>query len=196
MLRLICVLLLVAPIIPAFQQDTTSSDSERDKDVYAIYSLMLSKAHPTALNERYLMASTTVPGYPEIPCVQPPIERNGDFREVLADYERRKTIQRQLKPMFSLPKPYVFLTGDEVNKVMQEQGYVSRRGEKPPDERFRGVTDIFLLSDVYFNPRRTIALTAIFSWCGGLCGERSWVVFEKLDGKWKQLPWVKCFVVS
>ena len=103
MFRFAYVLLLLATT-RSFPQDTSSADSEREKDVYAIYPSML--ARTTSPNERYLIDSTTVPGFPEVPCVQPPIERNGDFRKVLADYYRRKTTQRQLKPMFVLPKPY------------------------------------------------------------------------------------------
>ena len=31
------------------------------------------------------------------------------------------------------------------------------------DDRFRGVTDVFTLSDVYFNRRGTLALTSVSS---------------------------------
>ena len=90
---------------------------------------------------------------------------------MLADYYRRKATQRQLKLAFSLPKPYVLLPADEVNAIIENQPSLRQFGQASADERFRGVTAIFLLSDVYFNPRRTLALTAIFFvvW-GTVCG--------------------------
>ena len=65
------------------------------------------------------------------------------------------------------------------------------------DERFRGVTDVFTLSDVYFNGRQTLALTAIASWCGGLCALYQWRVLEKVaEGKWEERPWVGCMTIA
>jgi hypothetical protein len=158
---------------------------------------MLTNSMAAAKNARYLIDPTTVPGFPEIPCVRPPIERNGDFREVLADYERRKATQRQIKPMFSVPKPYVLLTADEVNPIIQQQPSLDRYGQSSTDERFRGVTHLFRLTDVYFNPSRTLALTAISPWCGGMCSQHQWKVFEKLDsGKWEERQWVTCWTIS
>jgi hypothetical protein len=126
--------------------------------------------------------------------VQPPKEREADFAEVLADYDRRKGTQQPLKPQFSIPKPYVLLTEDEVKAFIENAP--PRRTQKPPDERFRGVTDLFRLSDVYFNPRLTLALTAISTYCGSLCGLKEWKVFEKVDGKWEPRQWIVCGTIS
>jgi hypothetical protein len=197
MFRFAYLLLLIGAIATSFPQDAASTDPERDKDVYTIYSLLLTNpktSHGSDDNERYLIAPTTIPGYPSIPCVRPPKERNGDFAEVWAEYQRRKTIPTELKPMFSIPKQYVLLTDDEVKGFIDERGI--RRSQKPPDERFRGVSDLFRLTDVYFNPRRTLALTAISTYCGGTCGMAEWKVFEKLDGKWEPLQWVVCSSIS
>jgi hypothetical protein len=66
-----------------------------------------------------------------------------------------------------------------------------------PDERFRGVTDLFTLSDVYFNPARTLALTAISTWCGGLCALYQWNVFEKVGpDRWEERGWVRCITIA
>jgi hypothetical protein len=198
MFRRACVLLVLAAMAPSFQQDATSADSERDNDAYTIYSLLLTNpktSHGGDDNERYLIAPTTIPGYPQIPCVQPPKDRNGDFAEVWAEYERRKAIPRELKPMFSIPKPYVLLTADEVKAFIEERS-LQRRDGKPRDERFRGVTDLFRVTDVYFNRHRTLALTASSTHCGGLCGLSEWKVFEKLDGKWGPRQWVVCSSIS
>jgi hypothetical protein len=198
MLRRAYVLLLLGAMPQGHPQEISYADFDRVKDAYAIYSTLLTNprtSHGADDNERYLIAPTTVPGYPQIPCVQPPKEREADFAEVLSDYNRRKATQLPLKPMFSVPKPYLILTDDEVKAFIEERG-MPRRGQKPPDERFRGVTDLFRLTDVYFNPRRTLALTAISTFCGGLCGLIEWKVFEKVDGKWEPRQWVVCGTIS
>jgi len=199
MFRLVHMLLLTCAIVLAFQQQTGPVDLEREKEVYAIYSLMLtnpSTSHGADDNERYLIAPTTVPAQPETPCVRPPKDHEAAFREVLADYGRRQALPRQLKPMLSIPKPYMLLTADEVMAFMDERS-LHRPGQQPASAQFRGVTDIFMLSDVYFNPRRTLALTAIASFCGSLCGLRQWKVFEKLHtGKWEELRWGACSVIA
>jgi hypothetical protein len=106
---------------------------------------------------------------------------------VLADYERRKAKPRELKPTFSIRKPYLLLSADEVRAFELHV----------PDQRFRGVTDIFTLSDVYFNQRQTLALTAISLWCGELCGLYQWKAFEKLNtGKWEERPWGGCVTIA
>ncbi len=77
MFRFVC-LLLVCSTAPGFQDQAGSRDSEREKDVYAIYSLMLINprtSHGPDNNERYLIAATTAAGRPQEPCVRPPKER-------------------------------------------------------------------------------------------------------------------------
>jgi hypothetical protein len=199
MFRLAYSLPITCVIAFGFQQEGSSTDSEREMDVYAIYSLMLTNprtSHGPDNNERYLIASTTGPGTPEEPCVRPPTEREANFREVLTDYERRRTAQQQVKRALSIQKPYVLLSDDEVKEFMKARSSTSGPTGST-DERFRGVTDLFRLSDVYFNQRRTLALTAISTWCGSLCALYQWKVFEKLDtGHWEERPWAACVTVA
>ena len=199
MLRFAYLVLMICAIAHGFQQDTKPVDSEREKDVYAIYSMMLTNprtSHGPDDNERYLIAMATAPGYPREPCVQAPKEREADFRETLADYERRKGTPRQLKRTLSIRKPYVLLSADEVKEFISARSS-HRTGSETATEQFRGVTDLFTLSDVYFNQRGTLALTAISTWCGWLCGLYQWKVFEKTDtGKWEERQWVGCVSVA
>ena len=194
MLRLSCALLAISAAALGFQQD-----AEREKDVYAIYSLMLTNlqtSHGPYEGDRYLIAATTGPGNPQEPCVRPPKEREGDFREVLADFQRRRAMPRELKPEFKIDKPYVFLSPEDIAAFRAER---LRPGRTPDqaDGRFRGVSDLIALSDVYFNPGRTLALTAISTWCGGLCAMYRWRVFEKSEaGEWQERNWVTCSAVA
>lgn len=196
MFRLTYSLLMIASIAHGFQQETNSIDPEREKDVYTIYSLMLTNpktSHGPDSNERYLIRAATVPGTPRNPCVRPPKEREADFREVLADFERRSDAARQLERKLSIQKPYVLLNADQVMQFIEKRTL----NPKTREEQFRGVTDLYGLSDVYFNQRRTLALTAISSWCGSLCGFYQWKVFEKTDsGNWEELDWSTCMAVA
>lgn len=162
---------MITFIAHGFQQESTSADSQREKDVYTLYSLMMTNpqtSHGADNNERYLIAVTTAPPHPPKPCVAPPKEREAEFREVLADYDRRKGTPRQLERALSISKPYLLLTADEVKEFMKSRP-VTKTDQEGGSEQFRGVTDVFTLADVYFNERRTLALTAISSWCGSLC---------------------------
>ena len=180
--------LMISVVAEGFQQDTRSANSVRERDVHAIYSLMLTNPHTSHgpdNNERYL------------PCVLPPKEREADFHEVLLDYERRKVRQRQLKQALSISKPYLLLSADEVKAFMHAR-FPRSPGEASPEasERFRGVTDLFTLSDIYFDQQGGLALTAISSWCGWLCGLMQWKVFEKRDSKWEERHWTTCVTMA
>jgi hypothetical protein len=176
------------------------ADAEREKDVYDIFSLMLNDPHTghwADNSARYLISETTGRGMPRDPCVTPPKERGAEYREVLTDFERRKDEPRKLERKLELPKPYLLLSADDVKKFRGLR--LTVRLNEPPevDERFRGVVDLFTLTDVYFNPKGTLALTAIESWCGGLCALWQWKVFEKSEsGEWHELQWQVCTVVS
>ncbi|HLH41620.1 MAG TPA: hypothetical protein VKV74_01445 [Bryobacteraceae bacterium] len=187
MLRLAYAALAISSTALAFQQE-----AERDKDVYAIYSLMLTNlqtSHGPYEGDRYLIAAVTGPANPQEPCVRPPAERETDFREALTDYLRRRGAPRELKAQFKIEKPYFFLSSADVAAFEAER---SR-----PDGRFRGVSDLIILSDVYFNQRRTLALSAISTWCGSLCSMHQWKAFEKSEsGEWRERDWGTCSAVA
>lgn len=196
MFRFGFVLLLAGVTPPSYAQEIAYADLGQVTDTYAIYSLLLTNPTTAGLdtNERYLIAPTTVPGDPGILCVEPPKGREAEFKEVLADYDKRKNTPFPLKPLLHITERYVILTEEDVKAFSNERLVGSKN--KPSDERFRGVTHLFRLGDVYFNPQRTLALVQLSTWCGSLCGRWDWRVFEKVDGKWEERHWVRCGAVS
>lgn len=149
-----------------------------------------------AENERYLIRETTGPGTPKDPCVRPPKERVAEFDQVLSDFEKRRDTPRKLARAFSIPKAYELIDEAEANAFVNERKLGLQAGTIP-DERFKHVSDLITLTDVYFSERRTLALTAIETWCGGLCASMRWRVFEKgKDGKWRELPWIACATMA
>jgi hypothetical protein len=180
-------------------QQTPDPPADKEKDVYDIYSLLLDHpktSHGPDNNPRILIAGTTVPGVPSEPCVRPPKGREAEFQEVLADFQARSATQRKLRPAFSLAKPYFLLGSEEVSAFEKDHMGIRELGSAR-NPQFEGVADLFRLSDVYFNHRRTLALTAVASWCGGLCGLMRWVALEKQkDGGWQELPWISCSAIA
>jgi hypothetical protein len=79
---------------------------------------------------------------------------------------------------------------------------LAERANKPThrtsDARFEGVTDLFTVSDVYFSKNGRLALTALSSFCGGLCGQHQWKILEKLPtGEWQERPsWITCRTIA
>ena len=64
MFRFAFSLSIICTSAQGFQRDALSADSDREKDVYAIYSLMLtnpSTSHGPYTSDRYLIARTTGP---------------------------------------------------------------------------------------------------------------------------------------
>jgi len=186
-----CAVFFACAAASAFQPgDAPSADAARRADVYAIYSLLLANpqtSHGPDDNQIYFIADTTVPGTPREPCVRAPAEAAARFAEVMADYERRKDTPSTLERAFQISKPYRLLKGDGVEEFVATQR----------DPRAPKVTDLFRLTDVYFDRNRTLALTAISTWCGSLCAMYQWKVLERTaEGQWQEMPWVGCFTVA
>ena len=126
-----------------------------------------------------------MPGTPRDPWVRPPAEAAARFAEVMADYERRKTSRCSRTCLLS--RNLTGCDGDEVDVI--------REGHSAADVRTRdGIAQGKQpsLSDVYFDRTARSALTAISTWCGGLCADvsmgRSWR--KRRKGGRQTRPWV------
>jgi hypothetical protein len=170
----------------------TRTDADRRADIYAIYSLMLTNpqtSHGPDDNEIYLISDTTAPGQPEVPCVHPPSGEESRFAEVMADFNQRRNVPAKLEPAFQISKPFRLLSPDEVAEFEKRHFAAPSSGPK--------ATDLFRLTDVYFSRDRSLALTAISTWCGGLCGLYLWKVFEKSkEGSWEERKWATCITIA
>ena len=98
--------------------------TQREKGcVCHLFSMLLNPRSCTDAdeNERLSIAMTTGPASVEPPCMRAPTERKRPFRQVLADYERPKATPRQLPPLRSIARLYMFLTADDVNAFIGER---------------------------------------------------------------------------
>ena len=191
MRRLLCILGLSCALLP--QGRSPSTDSGRDTDLQAIYSWFLT--HSTDGDKLHLVAPETQPtSYPER-CIEIPPSHAADFREIRADFERRKNTTRLIPNPLLTSKRYVILDPGMAKEIIM----TSPRLSQSPivRERYPGTDYLLLFSDVYFNQKRTVALVEVNHWCGGLCGQSTWVAFEKgNDGVWQKQPWARCIKIA
>jgi hypothetical protein len=182
-----------------------SQENPSRADVYAIYSQMMSTPPASSQNDRYVIAATTrlpLGSVQQPPCNTPPPAYAARWAEVLDDFNARRDKPAALMQLLTISKPYIFLTPEEESRFKSARSSVldllsilpssvgpsgqpgvatARTSSSPPlDPKFQGVTDIFSLGDVYFSKDRTLALTGITTWCGGLCGSSQWRIYEKL----------------
>lgn len=189
--RVIGLLGASAPVL--LQQDRTpATEPDRNKDVQAIYSWVID--HATG-QEKVLIAPEIHHDYPPEGCLKVPSDHAADFREIRADFDRRKNTTREFPRSLSTSKPYVILDPTVAEEVILKSAVLS---ESPIiRERYPGAEHLLMFSDVYFNQKRTVALVHVNWWCGGLCGRPTWRAFEKgKDGVWQIAPWARfCPVV-
>jgi len=200
------ILLAVVLSVPASAcHRSSATDAARHEDIYAVYSAMF--ANPDPGDRVYLIDAKTnriqldPPSTPAIPssfdseeCFAIPPSHAAAWNEIHAETNSRKnspgTLERELKSKV----PYVILTAADV----QEVGDAIGKGIRPQNPKYQGGRNLIILGDVYFNQKRTLALTSFSSVCGSLCGSSARLVYEKgADGKWQsRSDWVTCHWVS
>jgi hypothetical protein len=182
---LILICLGAGPSTSGFQQDTALRD-----DTYAVYSALFSDARivqQLGYNGAVFIEETTVAGSmrsgPSAACYPPTPANEADWREALAALSQHKFSSEKLEPLFKMSRPYTLLDGKAVAEF-REQG-MREEAARGRNWNYAGAKRLYRLSPVFFNQQRTLALTETAMWCGGLCGEGGWKVFEKVDGQWQ-----------
>ena len=198
-------LLALCRLAHGFQQEDASGISEREKDVYSIYSLMLTNPQTShgpdnngAVPDCYV-------------CTRSPRTRKEAMhwatrravqqtsKKMRTDYEQRKATPRELKPALSISKPYVLLSADEAKTFIESR--VRKPGNEAPIERFKGVTwtsspfsDVLIsTNEGDFGANRHFPHFLRRS----MRGLFQWKVFEKLDsGKWEERRWSTCTAIA
>lgn len=192
---------------PAYAQPMPMP-SDRDQDSYAIYSQLL-KSGPIEWRDvrrtQWLIEDATSAVPLGVPCdpkprfsavtmnpheaVQPPKDRQAEWKEVLADYDQHCHDVIQLDGRsFRTDLPVRLLNADDKRLLVKDP-------QRPPAE-FADGAGLHRFSEVFFNPNHTLALVEQGMWCGGLCGNWEWVVLERKQGRWQMLPWVRMVTFS
>ena len=195
---------------------------DRAADSYDLYSRLMpvgELGNPGWPHDLYLMADTTTsPVSYDEPCfvkmdpdkgppgeanwenphiaISAPKEREHDFAEVLEDFDKHCHERIRLTPELMKTKvPLRMLTENEAKEF-----YSTRSDPKAPEslkEKYKGAPGLSSFSQVFFNKNHTLALVYAQGWCGNLCAQMFWGVFERMpDGTWKSQPWVAVMSMS
>ena len=160
-----------------------------DDEAYGVYSVLLPH------QESYEFAKGTL--VIQLETVSKPIERQclsaaaaRRFKDAIADYEKANTKRWSLQREFQSEKPYELVSSDTIKAVFNEYSWDAFYRRYPDSGGY------VIMSAVGFNSDKSLALVYMGSACGGLCGQWSFHVLEKINGKWKEASGVQCFTVS
>ena len=135
-------------------------------------------------------------------AIQAPQSRRAEFAELLADFNARCHARYRIEASaFHLKLPVRVLSENAQKRyVSHVSGFMPpantiMQAPPTPDE-FKGAAGMHSFTAVYFNQAHTMAMTRIGMYCGGLCGNWSWVVLDRKDNRWHVLPWVVRSTIS
>jgi hypothetical protein len=180
---------------------------DRAEDSYAIYSQLL-KSGPlewrAASRQQWLIEEITNATPLSTACqapeggplrmnphlaVEAPADRQAEWAEVLADYDRHcHDVVRLNRQNFKTELPVHLLNTEDRYRYM-------RNPNKPPAELAHGA-GMHQFTEVFFNANHTLALVEEGMWCGSLCGNWMWVVLQRKQDGWEMLPWVRAAAFS
>jgi hypothetical protein len=182
---------------------------DRAADSYSIYSLLMPVGEIGGANwphGLWLLANITVTfAQPDQPCipqgtdeqpmnphvaVHPPPDKEQDYAEMLADFDRHchDRILLSADP-FHLPVPVHVLTEAEQSEFRTIR--FTGLGSVDPSvaAKYNGAPGLTSFSEVYFNAHHTVGMVYGLGWCGAMCGQGGWEVLGLEDGQWKALGW-------
>lgn len=185
-----------------------SMPGDRVEDSYAIYSRLLESGPiewRNASRKQWLIEDITnaIPldfacnpasevrpmGMNPHDAAEAPEDRQTAWNEVLADYDQRCHDVIQLnRESFRTELPVRLLNAKDKESYMKDP-------VRPPAE-FADGAGLHRFTEVFFNVDHTLALVEEGMWCGSLCGNWTWVVLERREGRWETLPWVHMVVFS
>lgn len=207
MVRRLSRLLLVAAVAVAAaaiaQQPATTPTpipmpSDRAADSYAIYSLLLpSNAIEWGEAPRtfWLVEDrTSIHGLDPKEAIQAPKGREPDLQALLDDFDRHRGEVIALSADGFRTELPVRLA-DEAARKRYQSSVLFGSANAAAKAEFDGSAGMHSFSQVYFNPSHTLAMAYFGMYCGGLCGQSTWVVLERKDGKWARLPWTRMTIM-
>ena len=149
-------------------------------ETYEIYSALLSdpSVSHSDRNSKYVIADRTLVSKqmadtPDTPCLRTPQLSPENLAQIMSDFRRHKDVRVPLQRIFSLSKPYVLLSPQQIVE------FEKRPSPPPAADPDSGAQDLIRLSNVFFNQSRTVAMVYVSARCGGLCGEWGWRVLQK-----------------
>jgi hypothetical protein len=190
-------LLLISLATPVIAQKTSPDPGA---EVYAVYSALI-REYIGARQDRTpnLVIETETTDYPHLggtrieDCVKPEAGEEAQFEAMIRDYKAANKTPDTLKDKFDLPYKYQLVSRSLISTIFidkQVDGWKAFYDKYPNSD---GYLD---MSAVAFSPDRTIALVYLGHHCGWLCGDGTYHIMRKEDGKWTRSIWSRCDWVS
>ena len=149
-------------------------------EAYKIYSLLIPREPSYAFGkDKVLIREEAVEG--GSPCLTTSAAKK--FADAVVAFNRLRQKKWVLQPRFQLDKPYKLIGPEEIKALP----------DYPPQSAAASYVE---MSTVGFNRDKTQAVLFMGSPCGGLCGEWRFHLFEKVHGKWQEVPGVSCSMFS
>ena len=116
-------------------------------------------------------------------CLRPDPAFERLIGPAISDYIRMNKTKWLLEDRFEFTVPYELVPPKRVLSLINKDGWDVFHKKYP------GAGGFIDLSAVGFNADKSIAVVSKGNWCGELCGEGSYYVLQKKDGKWVPLDW-------
>jgi len=170
-------------------QDSAATRPYSVADAYDIYSRLLpgEQSYRFAKGRIVIQQETTAPVKLDDYCLTPEAAR--EFKDAIEDYKRH-TEPMLLQRSLEIDKPYELVSAEAIGTLIKNHNW---------DEFYKRYPDsggVIRMTAVGFNRQRTLAIVFTGSQCDDLCGQGSFDLLQKLNGKWKPVPGVRCSVAS
>jgi hypothetical protein len=192
-LALVVALALGSAALLAAQQ-SDSPEPYNDDEAYRVYDVLL--PHDSSPNTLVVQQETIGPlsreGSASLGpenCLTPAAA--SEFKDAILDYNRNNQKKSLLQRKFSVSRPYEILDAGTLNAMFQHPD-----GWNKFYQRFPNSGGIYNMSAVGFNRDKTRALVYFGSGCQGQCGDWSFRLLEKVNGKWEQAGGVTCHTAA
>jgi hypothetical protein len=153
-------------------------------EAYEVYSAILPTRWPVTVAHarRLVIRAETGSGYDM--CLKPEGESIALLGPAIAHYLEVNKKTRSLQKVFQIETPYDLIFSEDLKGIFS----AGIGGWKNFYDRYPDSGGWNELSAVGFNADRTVAVVYVAHHCG-LCGEGSFHVLEKREGKWQPLKW-------
>lgn len=100
--------------------------------------------------------------------------------DTIDDYQLKNEEKQKLENNFSVRSKIIFISEKEENQLFRkgQDGWAKFHKKYPKAKR------MISFSRVGFNKEQTQALVNVSMGCGWLCGEGSFIILQKENGKW------------
>jgi hypothetical protein len=177
-LLVLAVLWLARPILG---QDPATADDPKNPPIYTVgeaYELYSVILEPKSESVQQIVVTRETE--PHKMCLKPSDEPNPSIRTALVDYVKVNHNSFELQPAFQVSRPYTMVSMQDLNQVLGPTWENFRL-------RYHNSDGVQTLSAVGFNGNKTVAVVYYSQIRNALSGTGAISVFQKVDGKWKEL---------